>query len=145
LQRVGAQFEGDYTLKFHLAPPLTANRDPKTGHLEKREYGPWMLSAFRVLAKLKFLRGSAFDVFGRTEERRAERQAIADYEAQLGEIIAGLTAANHPIAAELAALPLDIRGFGHVKEANRQRVAAKAEILLARFHAPSGPHALAAE
>jgi len=145
LNRVGAQFEGDYKLKFHLAPPLTANRDPKTGHLEKREYGPWMLSAFRVLAKLKFLRGRAFDVFGRTEERRAERQAAHDYERLLGEITATLTPANHAIAVELAALPLEIRGFGHIKEANRQRVATRAGALLARFRDPQAAPAIAAE
>jgi indolepyruvate ferredoxin oxidoreductase len=145
LKRVGEQFEGDYTLKFHLAPPLVAERDPKTGHLQKRQYGKWMLGAFRVLARLKGLRGTPFDIFGRTEERRAERQAIADYEAMLGEILAGLTAANHPTAVELAAVPLEIRGFGHVKEANRQRAAAKAESLMTRFRAPPGPHALAAE
>jgi indolepyruvate ferredoxin oxidoreductase len=145
MRRVAEQFEGDYTLKFHLAPPLVADRDLATGHLQKREYGKWMLSAFRVVARLKGLRGTMFDIFGRTEERRAERQAIVDYEAQLGEIIAGLNAANHPIAVELSALPLEIRGFGHVQETNRQRVTAKAESLLARFRAPPGPHALAAE
>src|SRR4029077_20491592 len=83
LKRVAGQFEGDYELKFHLAPPLVAERDLATGHLKKREYGPWMLTAFRLLAKLKFLRGTAFDIFGRSEERRAERQAIADYQTRL--------------------------------------------------------------
>jgi len=145
VRRVAEQFEGDYTLKFHLAPPLLADRDPATGHLQKREYGKWMLGAFRVLARLKGLRGTSFDIFGRTEERRAERQAIVDYEAQLNEIVVGLTAANHPTAVELAALPLEIRGFGHVKEANRQRAAAKAESLITRFRTPPGPRALAAE
>ena len=145
LRRVGEQFAGDYKLRFHLAPPLLASRDPATGHLVKREYGQWMLRAFRLLAKFKGLRGTAFDIFGRSEERRAERAAIAAYEAQLDEIVAQLTPANHAVAVELAALPLDIRGFGHVKEANRQRAAQKAEGLLARFRAGSGPHALAAE
>jgi indolepyruvate ferredoxin oxidoreductase len=145
LKRVGEQFEGDYRLKFHLAPPLVAERDLATGQLKKREYGPWMLGAFRVLARLKWLRGTPFDVFGCVEERRAERAAIADYEAQLGEIIANLTVANHATAVELAALPLEIRGFGHVKEANRRRVAAKAETLLGSFRTPDGTQALAAE
>jgi indolepyruvate ferredoxin oxidoreductase len=145
LQRVGEQFEGDYRLKFHLAPPLTANRNPTTGHLEKREYGPWMLTAFRVLARLKGLRGTVFDIFGRTEERRAERRAVVEYETQLGDIAATLTAANHAAAIELAALPLEIRGFGHVKEANRRRAAAKAEQLGERFRTAAGPHAIAAE
>jgi indolepyruvate ferredoxin oxidoreductase len=145
LKRVGEQFEGDYRLRFHLAPPLFADRDPATGHLRKRDYGPWMLTAFHALARLKSLRGTVFDPFGRTEERRAERQAIAYYEAHLDEIAASLTADNHAVAVELAALPLEIRGFGHVKDANRQRVMAKTENLLARFRASSGPHALAAE
>jgi len=144
-KRVAEQFEGPYRLKFHLAPPLVADRDPATGHLRKREYGPWMLTAFRGLARLKGLRGTPFDIFGRTEERRAERRAIAEYESQLGEILADLTEANHSAAVELAALPLEIRGFGHVKEANRQRAAAKGESLLARFRAATGPHAIAAE
>jgi indolepyruvate ferredoxin oxidoreductase len=145
LKRVGEQFEGDYKLKFYLAPPLLADRDPTTGHLRKRDYGPWVLAAFRALARLKKLRGTRLDIFGRTEERRAERQAITEYEALLDEIVAGLSTANHAIALELVALPLEIRGFGHIKEANRKRAATKAEGLIARFRAPPGPHALAAE
>jgi indolepyruvate ferredoxin oxidoreductase len=144
-QRIATQFEGDYKLKFHLAPPLTAPRDPATRQLQKREYGPRMMIAFRVLAKLKGLRGTPFDIFGRTEERRAERRAIVEYEAELAEIVASLTADNHAVAVELAALPLEIRGFGHVKEANRQRAAAKGEALLARFRGAPPPQALAAE
>ena len=145
LGRVADQFEGDYKLKFHLAPPLFAERDPTTGHLKKSEYGRWMLVAYRVLTRLKFLRGSAFDMFGRTGERRAERQAIADYESRLDEIVANLSAANHAMAVALAAVPLDIRGFGHVKEANRLRAKAKDNELAARFHASAAPAAIAAE
>ncbi len=145
LKRVATQFEGDYKLKFHLAPPLTGGRDPKTGHLQKREYGPWMLTAFRLLAKLKGLRGTSFDIFGRTEERRAERRAIADYAALLDEIATNLTAANHATAVELAAVPLEVRGYGHVKEANWQRAAAKTASLLARFRGTEAPQAIAAE
>jgi indolepyruvate ferredoxin oxidoreductase len=144
-RRVAEQFEGAYSLKFHLAPPLVAERDQATGHLKKRAYGQWMMRAFGLLARLKFLRGTAFDIFGRTEERRAERQAITDYEARLGEIIGKLTAANHPAAVELAALPLDIRGFGHVKEANRRRAAIKEQSLVARFRASASAPAIAAE
>ena len=143
LKRVAEQFEGDYTLKFHLAPPLTAGRDA-AGHLQKRAYGPRMLAAFRVLAKLRRLRGTAFDIFGRTAERRMERQLIAEYEAVLDEIASGLTAQNHATAVELAALSVEIRGFGHIKEANRERAKTKEADLLARFRAPP-PHAIAAE
>ena len=74
-QRVAEQFEGPYELRFHLAPPLLADRDPATGHLKKRVYGKWMLTAFGLLAKLRGLRGTPFDIFGRTAERRAERRA----------------------------------------------------------------------
>jgi indolepyruvate ferredoxin oxidoreductase len=104
-----------------------------------------MLVGYRVLARLKFLRGTAFDIFGRSAERRAERRSIADYEARLGEIIANLSAANLAAAVELAAVPLEIRGFGHVKEANRRRAEAKDAALAARFHAGSESDAIAAE
>jgi len=144
LGRVADRFEGDYRLRFHLAPPLTAARDPNTGHLQKRAYGPWMLTAFRVLAKLRGLRGTAFDPFGRTAERRMERRLIAEYEAVLDEILARLSPDNHTIAVELASLPLEIRGFGHVKQANLQHVKAKEADLLARFRSPP-PQAMAAE
>jgi len=143
LKRVAEQFEGDYKLNFHLAPPLTAERDA-AGHLQKRAYGPWMLGMFRVLAKLRRLRGTAFDIFGHSAERKMERQLISEYEAVLDEIAAGLTAQNHGVAVELAALPMEIRGFGHIKEQNRQRAKTKEADLLARFRAPP-PHAMAAE
>jgi indolepyruvate ferredoxin oxidoreductase len=144
LHRIADQFEGDYRLRFHLAPPLTAERDPNTGHLQKRAYGRWMLGAFRVLAKLRRLRGTSFDPLGRTAERRTERRLIAEYEAMLDEILTRLAPENHAIAVELAALPLEIRGFGHVKEANLQRTKAKEADLLARFRSPP-PQAMAAE
>ena len=145
LARVAQQFEGDYRLRFHLAPPLFAERDPDTGHLKKRDYGPWMLTAFGLLAKLRRLRGTAFDIFGRTEERRAERRLIAEYEALLDEIASGLSVANHPTAVELAAVPLEIRGFGHIKDGNRARAEAKWAALLQRFRSPPAPQAMAAE
>jgi indolepyruvate ferredoxin oxidoreductase len=143
--RVAEQFEGPYQLRFHLAPPLLADRDPTSGHLKKRVYGPWMLGAFRALARLRRLRGTVFDPFGRTAERRAERRLIAEYEAVLDEIERGLSPENHEAALELARLPLEIRGFGHVKEANLKRAKAKEADLLARFHSPSPPALAAAE
>ena len=114
MQKVKAQFDGDYTLHFHLAPPLLARRNDK-GELVKREYGAWMLGAFKVLAKLRFLRGTALDIFGHTEERRTERQLIADYERNIDEVLAKLTPDNHALAVQIASVPEDIRGFGHVK------------------------------
>jgi indolepyruvate ferredoxin oxidoreductase len=145
VQRVADRFEGPYELRFHLAPPLLAERDPQSGHLRKRTYGPWMLSVFRVLAKLRRLRGTPFDIFGRSEERRTERRLIAEYRALLEEILAVLSSSNHSTAVELAALPLEIRGFGHVKEASLARVKAKESALLTRFRSPPTPEALAAE
>jgi indolepyruvate ferredoxin oxidoreductase len=144
MKRVADQFEGPYELRFHLAPPLLADRDPATGHLKKKVYGAWMLGAFRLLAKLRRLRGTPFDIFGRTEERRAERRLVTEYEALLDEIVARLSPANHATAVELAALPLEIRGFGHVKAANLERTKAKEAELLSRFRAPPASPALAA-
>jgi indolepyruvate ferredoxin oxidoreductase len=145
LKRIADRFEGPYVLKFHLAPPLLGDRDPETGHLRKRSFGPWILSLFRILARLRRLRGTAFDIFGRSEERRAERRLIGEYEAVVDEILAGLSPANHRIAVELAALPLEIRGFGHVKQESVARVKTKEVVLLARFRSAPSPHALAAE
>lgn len=127
------QFDGDLRVRLHLAPPLLARRDPDTGHLLKREYGAWMLKAFAVLAKFKFLRGRAIDPFGRTAERRMERQLIADYEQQIGKILEKLDVQHLELATELAALPHFIRGYGHVKEANVRTVRRRATRLLARF------------
>ncbi len=108
-------FAGDYKVHFNLAPPLLAKKDAD-GHLLKAEYGPWIRHAFGVLKRLKFLRGGAFDVFGRTAERRMERQWIADYFAAVDELIAGLNRDNHALAIDIAAVPEHIRGYGHVKE-----------------------------
>ncbi len=114
--KLEAQFEGSYSLRFHLAPPLLAKRDPVTGELRKKEYGPWMLKAFGVLAKLRFLRGGAFDIFGRTEERRTERALIGEYETLVRDLLAKLDRSNVGLAVELASIPEEIRGYGHVKE-----------------------------
>jgi len=144
LKRVAERFEGPYKLNFHLAPPLLGDRDPETGHLRKRNFGPWMLSVFRVLARLHRLRGTPFDIFGRSEERRLERRLIGEYETLIDDIVARLSPANHQTAVELAGLPLELRGFGHVKEANLAHVKARQEALLTQFHAVQ-LHAAAAE
>jgi indolepyruvate ferredoxin oxidoreductase len=135
-QRIEAQFEGDYKLHFHLAPPLFSKRDPVTGELRKREYGPWIFSAFKLLARLRGLRGSAFDIFGYSHERRTERQLITDYERLIDEIVERLSTANHALALQLAAIPEEIRGFGHVKLRNLSTAQAKQEKLLEQFRAP---------
>ncbi len=108
-------FEGDYKVYYHLAPPLLAKPDPRTGEPKKMRFGPWMMSAFRLLAKLKGLRGGPLDPFGRTEERRAERALIGEYEQTVEQLLAGLTRENLAAAVEIASLPEEIRGFGHIK------------------------------
>ena len=131
--RIAAQFEGDYSLNFYLAPPLLSKVDPDTGHPRKTRYGPRMMTAFSILAKLKGLRGTPLDIFGGTAERRIERQLIAEYEALVDELLAKLDRDNHAVAQQLAALPEEIRGFGHVKENNLQAARARWTELLARF------------
>ncbi len=138
------QFEGEYRLKFHLAPPLFASRDPKTGHLLKQEFGSWMLPAFKVLAKLKFLRGTAFDPFGHTAERKLERALIGEYEAVIGEVLADLSPTNHDLAVRLASVPDDIKGYGHVKDAHLTKARRKQAELLQQWRSPA-PARIAAE
>ena len=136
LQRLQGAFEGEYALKFHLAPPILAKPDPVTGVPRKRAFGSWMMSVFRLLARLKGLRGTAFDVFGRTEERRTERQLIVDYERIVGELLARLDRDNHAAAVAIAGIPDEIRGFGHVKAASLKPAKAKEAELLAAFRSP---------
>jgi indolepyruvate ferredoxin oxidoreductase len=141
INRLKANFEGDWKLKFHLAPPALSRKDAH-GHLVKKQYGPWILSAMHVLAKLRFLRGTALDVFGKTEERRTERALIVEYEALVRELISGLNsglnAETRALAVELASLPDGIRGYGHVKENNLKGVRTKWSQLLAKWRAPAG-------
>ena len=109
-------FEGDFKLQFHLAPPLLSPRDKQTGHLRKITFGPWMMRAFLVLSKFKFLRGTAWNVFGKSSEREKERQLIKDYEDWVMSLGANLTGNNIGLAVEIASIPEYIRGYGHVKE-----------------------------
>ncbi|KAA2284070.1 indolepyruvate ferredoxin oxidoreductase family protein [Arenimonas fontis] len=134
-KRIEQQFEGDYRIHFNLAPPLFSRRDAE-GRLIKKEYGPWVFTLFRLLAKMKGLRGTAFDIFGRTEERRMERRLIADYAQVIEELLAGLDAGNADLAAEIASVPEHIRGYGHVKEAHLTRAKAREAELLARWRNP---------
>ena len=136
-EKLRNRFDGDFRLSFHLAPPLLARRDPATGRLQKREYGAWMMHAFGLLARLKFLRGTAFDPFGRSLERRNERKLVADYEAMLEDVLAALTPDNHHIAVALAAIPEKIRGFGHVKQRHLNAAKADEAVLLEQFNAGS--------
>ena len=146
LEHVKSTFDGDkLRFEFHLAPPLLARRNPETGEPKKMTFGPWMLKAFAMLAKFKFLRGTAFDTFGYTAERRMERRLVSEYEQLLGEIVERLTPDNHQVAVALATIPEKIRGFGPVKQ--RHLAAAKAEeaVLLEQFRAGAGAFLRAAE
>ena len=145
LAQVADTFDGDnLRFEFHLAPPLLARRDRTTGLPRKMSFGPWLLPAFRLLASLKFLRGTAFDPFGRTQERRTERKLIEDYQAMLAKVLDALTADNHHVAVALASIPEKIRGFGHVKQ--RHLAAAKADeaALFEQFQAGGSPALLKA-
>jgi len=122
--KIEAQFEGDYKLNFHLAPPTIAKKNDR-GELVKQPFGPWMLTAFGVLARLKGLRGGALDIFGRTEERKTERALIGEYESCISELLQTLSPERVAQAAEIARIPEEIRGYGHVKE--RHLVAARAK------------------
>jgi indolepyruvate ferredoxin oxidoreductase len=146
LDRVKSSFDGDnLRFEFHLAPPMLTRRDKLTGEAKKMSFGPWMLGAFRVLAKFKFLRGTPFDPFGYSADRRTERRLIAEYCAQLDEFCDRLTPDNHQVAVALAALPEKIRGYGHVKERHLAAVRAEETALREQFNAGSAPFLKAAE
>jgi indolepyruvate ferredoxin oxidoreductase len=115
LQRIADQFEGDFTLNYHLAPPLLSKKNDK-GELVKQKFGPSMLTGFKLLSRLRFLRGGVFDVFGYTVERRTERALIEDYKASISEVMASFTPDKHSLALEIARIPEKIKGYGHVKE-----------------------------
>jgi indolepyruvate ferredoxin oxidoreductase len=137
-KQIKAEVDGEHLrLKFHLAPPLLARKDKATGLPRKMTFGPWILHVFRLLAKLKGLRGTAFDPFGYSAERRTERRLIADYEAMLGELLANLTPDNHHLAVGLAAIPEKIRGFGHIKLRHLHAAKADEAALLEQFRAGS--------
>ncbi|MBL6599072.1 MAG: indolepyruvate ferredoxin oxidoreductase family protein [Alphaproteobacteria bacterium] len=135
-RQLADQFEGDYKIEFNLAPPLFSQRDPETGHLKKKIYGAWMMTAFKLLAKMKGLRGTTWDIFGRTEERRAERQLIEDYVTQMKEVAGTLDRENHAAAVDLAKIPELIRGFGHVKDRHLMTARARQAQALTAFRDP---------
>ena len=135
-RQVKTEFDGaNLRFEFHLAPPILARLDKSTGLPRKMSFGPWLLPAFRLLAKLKVLRGTPLDPFGRSTERHTERRLIADYEAMLDEVLTKLSPENHHLAVGLAAIPEKIRGFGHVKQQHLVAAKADAAALLERFRA----------
>jgi indolepyruvate ferredoxin oxidoreductase len=132
LDKIAQQFEGEYRLRYHLAPPLLAKRNER-GELVKQSFGPWMLKAFGLLARLKGLRGTPFDPFGHTEERKMERALIGRYKDTIEELLAGLNAGNLALAVEIARLPEQIRGYGHVKERHIKTVLPRWEALMTQW------------
>ena len=131
-RELARQFEDFDRLEFHLAPPVLGRKNTD-GSPRKSNFGPWMLKAFRVLAAMKRLRGTAFDVFGRTAERRGERELLAEFERDLSLIANELTAANIEAAAALASVPQLVRGYGHVKHANMEKAAGERARLVERL------------
>jgi indolepyruvate ferredoxin oxidoreductase len=131
-EKVGQRFEGDYTLRYHLAPPLLSRRDAH-GHLVKRAYGPWIATAFKWLARARKLRGTPFDIFGYTVERRDERAAIPEFEQAMRQVVAGLSSRRQSIAIELARLPQGVRGFGHVRASARSAASQRFAELMATY------------
>ena len=143
-EKAAEQFDGDFRMTFHLAPPIISKIGPD-GRPVKRTFGPWMARPMRILAGMKILRGTPLDIFGRTTERRMERALIAQFEADMAEILPKVTPATMDAAVALAELPLSIRGFGPVKEANEAKAAKRREELLATFRDGGKGMAQAAE
>jgi indolepyruvate ferredoxin oxidoreductase len=133
--KLDQQFDGEWQVQFHLAPPILGKRNAK-GEPVKTTFGSWMRPAFKALAWLKLLRGTPLDVFGHTQERRDERALLWEYKSTVGELIATLSADNHALALEIAKLPERIRGFGHVKMRNLQAIRPRWDELMKQWRAP---------
>jgi indolepyruvate ferredoxin oxidoreductase len=145
-KQVKREVGGEHLRLFvHLAPPLLARRDKVTGEPKKITFGPWIFPLFRLVAKFKFLRGTPFDPFGYSTERKVERSLVRDYEAMLEEVLARLNRGTHPIAVGLAAIPEKIRGFGHVKARHLKAAKADEAALLDQLRAGVSPLLKAAE
>ncbi|MGE0500477.1 MAG: indolepyruvate ferredoxin oxidoreductase family protein [Rhizobiaceae bacterium] len=137
------EFSGFDRLEFHLAPPVLG-RTGSDGLPRKSSFGPWMMRGFRVLAAIRGLRGTVFDVFGRTAERRMERRLLADYQGDLDMLAGSMTVDRLEAAVALASIPSLIRGYGHVKEAAAGKAAEERKRLLERIAGPSVKPALQA-
>jgi indolepyruvate ferredoxin oxidoreductase len=138
LKSLNHQFEGEVQLEFYMAPPVLSKS--KDGHAPRKvRLGSWMMPAMRLLAHGRKLRGTALDFFGRTQERRMERELIAQYRARIDAISSSLTPERMKVACDIAALPLAMRGFGHVKLANVALARAREAELLHRFDPQSYP------
>ena len=146
LEGLKGQFRVDYNVLFQSSPPVLAPKDPDTGQPVKRSYSPWMLSAFRLMAKFKFLRGTAFDIFGYSADRKLERDLIAGYEKDVASVLGLLSPLTLDTAIELLSLPERIRGYGPVKEKSVQDAKARqAQLAADLVNPPPAPRQIAAE
>lgn len=137
IRRLKQEFSGEVKLQFHLAPPLLSRKDPQTGELQKMTFGPWIFKAFQVLAKMKKLRGTKWDIFGYTAERKMERQLIQQFEEIVEKLLLNLTSDNLDLATEISESFQRIRGFGHVKLKNHQDVMGSVNKLMTRYNGPN--------
>jgi indolepyruvate ferredoxin oxidoreductase len=131
-------FDGDYKLNFNLAPPVLSGLKSNTGEPRKYEFGPYMFRVLKIMRAFKFLRGTPFDPFGYSHDRKLERELINEYKGSVLDILPGLTDANYEAACEMARLPGTMKGYGHIKERNVQAARKRAVELLQMFH--SGMH-----
>jgi indolepyruvate ferredoxin oxidoreductase len=131
-------FSGDYSIRYHLAPPLFSRRDPHTGLPRKSSYGPWLGGVMKMLAGMKGLRDGRFDIFGRTAERRAEKALRDRYVADIEQLAATLTQQSLATAIALAKIPEQIRGFGHIKEQAMKAADSERERLMGTIGTSSG-------
>ncbi len=144
-QAVEDTFGKDAKLTFLMAPPMISKKNYK-GELIKSSFGPWMMTGFKILKSLKGLRGGTFDIFGKTEERKMERRLRDEYLARLEMLASGLTPEKHALAVEIASLPDEIRGYGHVKEKAVGVAEKKLASLMGKWNAPApAPRMAAAE
>jgi indolepyruvate ferredoxin oxidoreductase len=132
LDTLQQEFDGDFTVKYHLAPPLLSSKRDARGRPKKRAFGQWIQTPMRVLARMKIVRGTPFDIFGYTAERRTERALIGWYEAQVERILQSLDGQRFADLLAIAKAPMDIRGYGPVKEAALHKVQAEVERLWSR-------------
>ena len=134
LDDVNKNFEGDFNYNFYLAPPIFSKKSKVNGKLVKIKFGGWLFSVFKLLCKLKFLRGTKFDPFGYLNERKKERELIRDYQQTITGIGTKINKSNYETAVKIASIPDQIRGFGHVKEKNIKEAINYRTDLLNSFH-----------
>jgi indolepyruvate ferredoxin oxidoreductase len=145
MKALRAEFDGDLRLEFHMAPPILQRRDPATRRYRKRRFGRGTMFLYRVLAKLKFLRGTVFDIFGHGSHRKAERALIADYEAMIASLIERLDSDNYDLAVQIASYPEQIRGYDTVKDAHLEKARARLAEQRERFFPPAPAATVPAE